>query len=242
MAALTWQFKLGKQGVEAGTRARSGLLFNLEDKKRKMGPWRAHSVQIQVVIEALWQLTSRGKLQRKRQSRDTPENEGRFLPAQSRFESFPYETLIHLPQMYLFTGFPHSLRAPSEIFTRHLRTQVFVGRFQGGRLRFNPHNEFMISNLLPTQHSPQPGESSHLPHTPPTHTHTHTHTHSLSCVSCQLAPPYPAPPHQHPFSTVHTHTHTHGQLNYPLFICFSIPLHHQPPPPPYLVFLCKCSD
>lgn len=45
---------------------------------------------------------------------------------------------------FLPQGFPHSLRAPSEIFTRHLRTQVFVGRFQGGRLRFNPHNECLI--------------------------------------------------------------------------------------------------
>lgn len=47
MAALTWQFKLGKQGVKAGTRTRSGLLFNLEDKKRKMGPWRAHRYYFQ---------------------------------------------------------------------------------------------------------------------------------------------------------------------------------------------------
>lgn len=45
---------------------------------------------------------------------------------------------------FLPQGFPHSLRAPTKIFTRHLRTQVFVGRFQGGRLRFNPHTECLI--------------------------------------------------------------------------------------------------
>ncbi len=68
---------------------------------------------------------------------------------------------------------------------------------------------FMLSNLLPTQHSSQPGESSHLPHTPPTHTYIHT---QLCVVSACTRPP---PPHQHPFSM-----NTHGQLNYPLFICF----------------------
>ncbi len=61
---------------------------------------------------------------------------------------------------------------------------------------------FMLSNLLPTQHSPQPGESSHLPHTPPTHTYIHT---QLCVVSACTPITPPTHTHQHPFS-MNTHT------------------------------------
>lgn len=65
-------------------------------------------------------------------------------------------------------------------------------------------SRFMLSNLLPTQHSPQPGESSHLPHT--------VHPHTLLCVVSACTPIPCHPPHQHPphsIFTIHTHTLAH---------------------------------
>jgi len=77
---------------------------------------------------------------------------------------------------------------------------------------------FMLSNLLPTQHSPQPGESSHLPHTPPTHTYIQT---QLCVVSACTPIPCPPPPHTHTSAPV-LHEHTRPVELPPLYLFLSL--------------------